>query len=85
MPVTGSRSTAFCGQTLWHSGSFSHCMHITGMKASRPPVFRRNTRSQLSPVRGVAAGCGGGTLFSTAQATMQAPQPLQRSRSMSIA
>src|ERR1039457_3577473 len=36
------------------------------------------------PVRGVASGRAGGTLFSTAQAIMHAPHPVQRSRSIAM-
>ena len=53
-------------------------------RAPRPAPSTRCTRSQLMPVRSLARSAAGGTLFSTAQAMLQAPQPLQRSRSITI-
>jgi hypothetical protein len=42
------------------------------------------TNIGVNPVRGVARAGAGGTLFSAAQATMHAPQPVQRSKSITI-
>jgi hypothetical protein len=44
----------------------------------------RCTRSQVIALRSPASGGGTATLFSTAQATTQAPQPVQRSRSITM-
>src|SRR5581483_5009638 len=52
--------------------------------APSAPLETGVTRIGVIPVRAVALGLGGGTLFSAAQATMQAPQPVQRSISMTI-
>jgi hypothetical protein len=43
-----------------------------------------NTLIQVTPVRVVAAASAGATLFSTAHAVMQLPQPVHRSTSMTI-
>ena len=87
MPEAGSTSTAFCGQTEAQGVLSPHCWHIIGTKAApggRPGSSILWTRSQVMPLRSVARSAAGGTLFSTAQATTQAPQPLHRSRSMTI-
>src|ERR1700690_2391459 len=89
MPVAASTSTAFCGQTATHGVWWPHCWQRMGKNTARlsgngRPLPRRWTRIQVMPVRSVALGLAGGTLFSTAQATMQAPQPVQRSRSITI-
>src|ERR1017187_4606033 len=88
-PVAGSRSTACCGHTWTHGVSWLQCRHMTGTKPVRwlgysSPLSTLWTRSHVKPLRSVAPSCAGGTLFSTAQATMQAPHPLQRSTSMVI-
>ena len=44
----------------------------------------RWTSIGVRPVRGVAFAWPGATLFSAAQAVMQAPQPVQRSRSITM-
>jgi hypothetical protein len=63
-------------------------MHVMGMNTSRralPSISfeTRRTNIGVNPVRGVACGMDG-TLFSDAHATMHAPQPVQRSRSITM-
>ncbi len=86
MPVAGSTSTAFCGQTEAQGVLSPHCWHIMGTKAA-PGVAGVLDPVDAQPGDAVALGrrsAAGGTLFSTAQATMQAPQPLHLSRSTTI-
>ena len=86
MPEAGSTSTAFCGQTDAQGVLSPHCWHIMGTKAARasPGASILWTRSQVMPLRSFARSAAGGTLFSTAQATAHAPQPLHLSRSTTI-
>ena len=86
MPEPGSSSTAFCGQTDAHGVFVPHCWHIIGTNAARgsPGSSTLCTRIQVIPFRSFPRSFAGGTLFSTAQATTHAPQPLQRSRSITI-
>ena len=89
MPVAGSTSTAFCGQTATHGVSFSHCWHIIGTNTvslfgKLSPFFTAITCTGVMPVLFVAFISAGGTLFSIAHATMHAPRPLHRSRSITI-
>jgi hypothetical protein len=88
MPVPLSNSTACCGHTLTHGVSCSQCMHRIGINTSRracPSIPFETLRTSIGvrPVREVACGSGG-TLFSAAHATMHAPQPVQRSRSITM-
>jgi hypothetical protein len=62
-------------------------MQAMGMNASRLavpsiPLETLRTNIGVNPVRGVARAGAGGTLFSAAHAIMQAPQPVQRSKSI---
>jgi hypothetical protein len=59
------------------------------MKASRraaPSIPFETLRTSIGvmPVRSVACGGNAGTLFSAAQATMQAPHPVHLSKSITM-
>ena len=89
MPVLSSSCTAVTGQT-WMQGACSHCWQGMGTNTERCsgqslPLSVRWTRSQVRPRFSAASTGGTETLFSTAHATMQAPQPVHLSRSMTIA
>lgn len=88
MPVALSTSTACCGHTFTHGVSCSQCMHRMGINASRRafpfnPLDTFRTSIGVSPVRADDWGREG-TLFSAAQAIMQEPHPVQRSRSITM-
>jgi hypothetical protein len=62
-------------------------MQAMGMNASRLavpsiPFETLRTNIGVNPVRGVARAWAGGTLFSAAHATVHAPHPVQRSKSI---
>jgi hypothetical protein len=86
MPEAESTSTAFGGQTATHGVLSPQCWHIKKRNAARASPFasRRWTRIHVMPLRSFARSGAGGTLFSTAQATAQVPQPLHLSRSITM-
>src|SRR3989338_6942018 len=89
IPVAGSTSTAFCGQTDMQGVSFPHCWHMIGtntecVSGNDFPSSASYTRIQVMPVRSVTFSVPGGILFSTEQATVQLPQPVHRSRSITM-